>query len=411
MDQVKQHFDLTIANLTQAMKQEIKQEMKEIKSSIDQSKRVTMTPSPSHLSVSPSSHTRTLTRGSEISRRAPSPSPPSSSALNSRREAELQAHLEGVQSLRRDLAVVRQIHVDFVAENKTLFAKLRAQNSTLREAVKTKMGGSRALLDNSKAKLESQSADAIQAVEEMFDVLDAAREDAAKRWVTPSKTQMVTMQSDLQKATEMVERFSSEVATVDPTWRATWAMELNQVIHEQELLKHQSKLCADLKEDIKDATEMFQNVQDFANQRQAGLGRAGSKGFQPPTPDGTDARPNLLMEIRTKEADPTQRLRAIEAQQKAREREKANQTDEFSSELSGFVQGRKLKKTGGMDEVERSRQRKQDQTLKKILTGDGGGEGGGVLSPQITGTVLSPTMTGNGRAREGSTKIAGGGKE
>ena len=140
---------------------------------------------------------------------------------------------------------------------------------------------------------------------------------------------------------------------------------------------------------------MLQNVQDFVNQRQAGVGRTGSKSFRPPSPDEGGGIPNLLMEIRTKESDPTSRLKAIEAQQKAREREKANQTDEFSSELTGFVQGRMLKKTGGTEEVERTRQRRQDQTIRRMLTGDGGSPPIGVISPQTTG-VLSPVATGTG---------------
>ena len=91
--------------------------------------------------------------------------------------------------------------------------------------------------------------------------------------------------------------------------------------------------------------------------------------------------PNLLMEIRTKDSDPNQRLKAIEAQQKAREREKANQTDEFEQELSGFVTGRKLRKTGGTEETERKTQRRQDQVLKRMMTGDNPPNGSGQGSP------------------------------
>lgn len=395
---MKQHFDLTFATMMQ--------EIKEIKSSFELSKRVSMTPASSMLGVSPSSHLRPLTRQPEAAPRAPSPSPRSTGTVDPQREAELQAQYEEVQSLRRDLAVMRQIHVHFLAETKDSFAKLRSQNSTMREVVKTKMGGSRALLDNSKAKLEAQCADTIQAVEDVSDIIDGARDDAYRRFITPSRSHMESIQADLKKATEMVDHFTTEVTAVEPTWRATWHFELSRVMEEQKLLEYQSKLRVDLKNDIKDATEMLQNVQDFVNQRQAGVRRAGSKGFRPASPDGSGGIPNLLMEIRTKEADPTQRLRAIEAQQKAREREKANETDEFSSELTGFVKGKMLKKTGGTDEVERARQRKQDQTLKKLLTGDGGSPPGSMLSPQLTGS-LTPAHAKSGRISKASTRSSG----
>lgn len=403
LDQVKQHFDLTFASMMQ--------EIKEMKSSFERSKRISMPSAPSLLSPAMSPNIRPSGRALESIPRAPSPSPRPSGPLNTVREAELQAQYEEVQSLRRDLAVVRQIHVDFLAETKDSFAKLRTQNSTMREVVKTKMGGSRALLDNSKTKLEAQCTTTIQAVEEISDVIDAAREDAFKRFVSPSKNHMASIQADLRKATEMVDQFTTEVTAVEPTWRATWHLELGRVMEEQRLLPYQTKLCTDLKNDIKDATDMLQNVQDFVNQRQAGLGRSGSKGFRPPSPDENGGIPNLLVEIRTKESDPNSRLKAIEAQRKAREREKANETDEFSSELTGFVTGKKLKKTGGTDEVERTRQRRQDQTIKRMLTGDGGSPPSGMLSPQSTGTVLTPASTGSGRSSRTATGSSGKVKE
>lgn len=371
------------------------QELKEMKTSLDHSKRVSMSPAASFLSVA-----RPPTLRSE-SHRTPSPINTTSASFplpHPAREAELRAHFDEVQSLRRDLAVMRQVHVDFLTETKDSFSKLRTQNSAMREVVKTKMGGSRALLDNSKTKLEGQCAETIQAVEEISDIIDAAREDAFRRFVSPSRAHMVKIKADLGKATEMVEQFTREVTSVEPTWRATWHFELSRVMEEQKLLPYQAKLCADLKNDIKDATDMLANVSDFVNQRQVGgsgagvgVGRVGSKGFRPASPDtaGGGGIPNLLMEIRTKEGDPNQRLRAIEAQQKARERERANEEDEFSSELAGFVGGRKLKKTGGTEEAERLRQKRQDQTIKRMLSsGETPASPPGILSPQATGETL-----------------------
>ena len=411
------------------------QEFKEMKTALDHSRRMSMTtPATALLAVSPSSpHARLPPiKIPEAIPGPASPLPRSAGGVHTgpQREEELRLQHDQVQSLRRDLAVMRQIHLDFLTETKDAFTTLRKENAGMRDLVKTKMGGSRALLDISKAKLETLCADTIQAVEEISDIIDGAREDAFRRFVTPSTKHMESIKADLKRASEMVDAFAKEVTTVEPTWRATWHFELSRVMDEQRLLPHQSKLTVDLKNDIQDAEAMLQNVQDFVNQRAAGVGRSTSKGFRPPSPDESGGIPNLLMEIRTKEGDPNQRLRAIEAQQKAREREKAStKDDEFSSELSGFVQGRKLKKTGGTDEVDRQRQRKQDQTLKKMLTGDGDNAPavratsgsppmGGVLSPQMTGMslgsvsgVLSPTTsigTGGegtpGRVSRGSTR-------
>ena len=405
LDQVKQHFDLTVGSLMQ--------EIKEMKSSLDHTRRMSsMAPSAAMMSLSPSMNVATKMPKPETLRLSPSiapldgPSlPPSSITLSSDKRLELQAQHDEVISLRRDLAVMRQVHVDYLAETKESFSKLRTQNSAMREVVKTKMGGSRALLDNSKAKMETQCQEAIQAVEEISDIIDNAREDAYKRFVTPSAKQVSNIKQSLEKATNFVDQFSRDVTLADPTWRSTWAFELKRVQEEQGLLSHQRKLAADLKNDIKDASEMFGAVQEFVNQRATGARVGSNRGltFRPPSPDTAQGGgiPNLLMEIRTKEADPHQRLRAIEAQRKAREKELMDRsTDEFTSELGTFVNGRKLKKTGGHEEVERVRARRNDNTLKKMLTGDGsGGTGVGgeqqALTPQMTGvSILSAQHTG-----------------
>jgi len=199
------------------------QEIKEMKSSLDHTRRMSMAP-PSHLTVSPS-----LSMATSMTR-LPKPEPlrlsPSNSnseltttPLSSEKKIELQAQYDEVTSLRRDLAVMRQVHVDFLAETKESFAKLRTQNSAMREVVKTKMGGSRALLDNSKAKMETQCQEAIQAVEEISDTIDNAREDAYKRFVTPSAKQINSIKATLEKATNFVDQFARDVALADPSWR------------------------------------------------------------------------------------------------------------------------------------------------------------------------------------------------
>jgi hypothetical protein len=366
LDQVKQHFDLNFASLAQ--------DIKELKTSLAQSKRMSTTvPSSSLLAVSP-----VLTAAPQPLEPIVTPRSPVRSDSGPAPVAELRAHYEEVQSLRRDLAIMRQLHVDFLAQTKESFTTLRAQNSAMREVVKTKMGGNRALLDNSKAKLEGQCQDTIQAVEEVSDTIDGAREDALRRGVTPPRGHMEKIKADLQRATGLVDEFARDVTLAEPTWRATWLAELQRVTEEQRLLAYQNKLATDLKNDIKDATEMLDNVSAFVTQR------ATRPRFQPP-PAETGGVQNLLLEIRTKESDPSARLRAIEEQAKVRERELASRTDEFQDELGAFVQGKKLRKTGGTDEAERVRQRRQDQTIRRMLSGDGP-NAGEPISPQITGS-------------------------
>lgn len=404
-----------------------------MKNSLDHSRRMSISTATSLLAVSQSQSSAALRNlpppsaltspNAKPPSRLPSPrleavsldanEPPSVAHAAAARREDLEKQHDELQSLRRDLAIIRQIHSDFLSETKDSFGKLRAQNNAMKEVIKTKIGGSRALLDNSKAKLEAQSNDSIQATDEILELIDLAREDAQKRFATPSIAQMKKIRADLARATELANGFTADVGASEVTWRATWAQELSRVKEEQALLAHHRGLGADLKKDLTDAADMWENVEAFVAQRKEQLGASaggaggsaapggwsGSGGltptglgrtFRPPSPDESSGNgvPNLLMEIRTKEADPHSRLRAIEAQQRQREKErqvKMEEKDEFAGELQGFVMGKKLRKTGGTEEVERARNRRHELTLKKMMMGGGAGGEASVLSPQVTG--------------------------
>ena len=146
----------------------------------------------------------------------------------------------------------------------------------------------------------------------------------------------------------------------------------------------------DLVEDHKAALEVFGHVEKVITLRGSASARSSrsAKGFKPPPMDeGHTGLSTVMLEIRGAAADSERRLKAIAATEKAREKELTSRSDEFQNELSGFVEGKKLKKTGGAEEVERVRQRRNEQTLKAMFTGNsvassnGGGGASGPTSP------------------------------
>lgn len=288
---------------------------------------------------------------------------------------DLVHHQHEVQILRRDLGIMRQVYMDFVGHTKETFENLRNQTSAVREVALTKLSGSRALVDVAKTSLEKHSSETVQAVEEVSDVVDTIKEDVLKRQILPRASQMQNMQDDLTKAKSQVESLREQITLAAPSWKQTWNQELKNVLEEQHLLQHQEKLAADLEDDMKQATEVFETLKAYVSQRQAGI-RPGSGPRRIRTPVMTEDDPksgvsNLLLEIRTKESDPNKRLAAIEQQQRQREKELAEKNDEFAHELSGFVGGKKLKKTGGTEEAERARLRKQELAFKKMFAAEG----------------------------------------
>lgn len=364
LDQVKQHFDNTITALSH--------EIKDLKNNIVQTRRHSVyqerlspaLPAMETLSASPIK-VAVPSAVPHLPAVLPLP-PPSAASATTTITTDFKQQYDEIRNLRRDLGVMRQTYVDFVASTKETFSTLREQTQAVREVALSKLKGNRSLVDAAKTTLEKQSSDTVQVVEEVSDVIDSVKQDVLKRQIMPRPNDMVKMKADLTQAKERVEKLKEQVSLAGASWKQTWNQELKNVVEEQHLLQHQEKLAQDLEGDIHEAGDMFDMLAEYVAQRQNGM--AAARRQVPPQRRQTEEAsvPSLLLEIRTAEADPDRRLRAIELQQKQREKEMASKTDDFADELSGFVAGRKLKKTGGTEEAERIRLRKQEMALKKM---------------------------------------------
>ena len=100
--------------------------------------------------------------------------------------------------------------------------------------------------------------------------------------------------------------------------------------------------------------------------------RSSSRNFIPLAVDqGADphkAKDSVLGEVRALQPNHESRLEAIERAEKARQRELDNRKEgEFQKELGNFVEEGKLKKTGGVEEVERMRKIREEKARKEVL--------------------------------------------
>ncbi|KAJ9105792.1 hypothetical protein QFC19_003359 [Naganishia cerealis] len=397
LDQVRQHFDNTISGLLH--------EIKELKNNVAQNRRLSAF-KPDHSTLSPSMHPadrpsgRSPAKAHHVVSRPSSPAPvavglPDATVVTS--APNLHGQLDDVQSLRRDLGAMRQQYVDFVNQSKTAFQTIRDQTQTMREISMTKLSGSRSLLNEGKSALEKDSSEVVRAVEEVSDAIDNVKDDIVRRQILPRPNQMEVMKKNLEEAKAHVEKLKQQVSLVAPAWKSTWNEELSTVLEEQRLLKYHESLATDLEGDITQASGIFATLQEYMAQRQQGVGVR--RQFRAPLKETQPTVPNLLLEIRTQDADPNRRLRAIEEQQKAREREKAaKQDDEFSTELTGFVHGRKLKKTGGTEEAERLRLKKQEQQFKRMFNEKKVKQDGEISSPVTPSSAMSEAGAGVGSA-------------
>jgi hypothetical protein len=297
------------------------------------------------------------------------------SDYSSRVMTDLKTQFDEVQNLRRDLGVMRQLYTEFMKTTKDSLGSLKKQTQSVKQLASTNVGGARAYIDTGKSKLDTRSQNALTEIEKLQDTVENMRDDVLKRNITPKPQFLRTLKKDMDTLATELQSLSEHITTIKPMWKKTWEDELQQIVEEQQFLKHQEEFIADLLEDHKAVKEVFGHVEQVIGLKGTGPGRLRSRGGFKPPEEGGDVS-SVMMEIRQAAVDPEKRLKAIEANQKNRRKELESRNDEMQEELIEFVGQKRLKMTGGAEEAERVRQKKNEQTLKAMFTGQSVMEGG-----------------------------------
>lgn len=314
---------------------------------------------------------------------------------------DLKTQFDEVQNLRRDLGIMRQLYSEFMKSTKESLNTLRTQTQSVKQIANAKVGGARGFIDSGKDKLDSRSQNVLTKVEELQDSVESLRDDVVKRHITPKPQLLKAIQEDIASTATELSSLKEHIDTIKPMWKKTWEEELQNIVEEQGFLSHQEELLADLLEDHKALSDILDHIHKVISLKGNTPNRSTRGRFkQLPADEGHGGLSTVMMEIRTAAVDPEKRLKAIAANQKNRERELANRSDEFQNELAGFVGGKKLKMTGGADEIERVRQRRNDLALKAMF-GASAAPGGAAISPTTTTTTTVTTVTASGTMAAG----------
>jgi len=289
--------------------------------------------------------------------------------------SDLKTQFDEVQNLRRDLGIMRQLYTEFMKQTKQSLGTLRTQTQSVRQLATTSVGGARAYIDSGKQKLDTRSQNLLTEVEKLQDAVEVIRDDVIKRHITPKAQFIKSTKKDMGSVATELESLREHIKTIKPMWKKTWEEELQNIVEEQQFLTHQEEFLNDLLEDHKAASEIYGHVEKVISLRNNGSNGISkslrNRSFRPPPQEeGHGGLSTVMMELRgAASVDPERRLKAIEANQKNREKELASRSDEMHSELTEFVGQKKLRMTGGAEEVERVRQKKNDMTLKAMFTG------------------------------------------
>ena len=308
------------------------------------------------------------------------------SEYSSRVVDDLKTQFDEVQNLRRDLGIMRQLYTEFMKSTKESLGALRTQTQSVKQLASAQVGGARAYIDTGKTKLDSRSQNVLTKIEELQDTVEALKDDVIKRQVTPKPQLFKTIQDDVASTSTELASLKEHIDTIKPMWKKTWEEELQNIVEEQGFLGHQEELLADLLEDHKALSEVVGHVQKVISLRGGARGSARGRAFKPAAAEeGHTGLSTVMMEIRGAAVDPEKRMKAIAANQKHREKELASRSDAFQNELTGFVSGKKLKMTGGAEEAERVRQKRNELALKAMFNASGGASGGDArpVSPSV----------------------------
>lgn len=401
LDQIKQHIDTQISTLSQ--------DIKELRSVVANNNRQSAqfptiatqplaesTPAPPRPSDKQFQHVaRRLSRfvGSASSPSSPhTPTPMPSivpqitgqslqpqmtgssvfSEYSTRVMTDLKTQFDEVQNLRRDLGVMRQLYTEFMKQTKESLGNLRTQTQSVKQLANVSVGGARAFIDAGKKNLDTRSQNILTEVERLQDTIDTVKADVLKRHITPKSQYMKTVQKDVDAAASELESLKEHIMTIKPMWKKTWQEELQNIVEEQQFMNHNEELLNDLLEDHKALAELFGHLNQVVSMGTQRIPKGRQFQLPPPEENHSGGLSTVMMEIRGAAVDPEKRLKAIEESRRIRAKELASRSDDLHAELSDFVGGKKLRMTGGAEEAERVRQKRNDLTLKAMFNGGSG---------------------------------------
>ncbi|CAK4027898.1 Bud site selection 6 [Lecanosticta acicola] len=292
--------------------------------------------------------------------------------------------LKEVQALRRDLAVVRQTYNSFVSDMQASMSTIRTKAAGVKKAVADTAipamdnTTGRGYVDKGKKQLSEDSERIVNRVDDLQDHIEDLRKDVVVRGVRPLPRQLEQTGKDISIATSELKKLQEFLRKEKPTWTKIWEKELQVVCDDRDLLTMQEELAADLEDDLEKAAQTFALVEEATKQQNLQNpngtvqgSRSSSRTLNPLAVDqGADphkAKDSVLGEVRALQPNHESRLEAIERAERARQRElESRRGGEFQRELGDFVEEGKLKKSGGVEEVERVRKLREEKTRKEV---------------------------------------------
>ncbi|KAF5025008.1 hypothetical protein F66182_2959 [Fusarium sp. NRRL 66182] len=369
LDEVKRHIDDGIASLTEIVR-DVKQTVTDQGAAIQ---RVS---------------DRQQEAANEMARLALSPAPAASATDGTKVQASSGRKLDSgqlgeLQSLRRDLAVLRQTYSNFQADIQDSMSTIRTKAAnvkvaTAKAAIPDIEGDAGyTYVTSGRKQLNSDSDRLVGKVDDLQDLIEDLRKDVVHRGVRPLPRQLDAVGKDISTLSKELKRMEEYMDQEKPIWTKIWEKELEDVCQGRDELRLMEDLLVDLRDDLEKASETFtlveqatkEQMKDNGTGASAGTARQFSKGLinLGNSADQSAAKEGVLGEVRALQPNHEDRLEAIERAEKLRQKELATRRDNpLHQEIRNFVADGRLKKSGGFEEVERARKAKDDRIRREV---------------------------------------------
>ncbi|KAF4986532.1 hypothetical protein FDECE_15900, partial [Fusarium decemcellulare] len=292
-------------------------------------------------------------------------------------------HLGELQSLRRDLAIMRQTYSKFQADIQDSMSTIRNKAANVkvvaaRAAIPDMEGDAGySYVTNGRKQLNNDSDRLVGKVDDLQDLIEDLRKDVVHRGVRPLPRQLDAVGKDIVMLTKELKKMEDYMSQEKPIWTKIWEKELEDVCQGRDELRLMEDLLVDLRDDLEKASETFtlveqatkEQMKDNGTGASAGSARQFSKGLGNlgNSLDQNAAKEGVLGEVRALQPNHEDRLVAIERAEKLRQKElESRRGNPLHREITNFVSEGKLKKSGGFEEVERARKAKDDRIRREV---------------------------------------------
>ncbi|KHN97773.1 Actin interacting protein 3 [Metarhizium album ARSEF 1941] len=288
-----------------------------------------------------------------------------------------------LQSLRRDLAVLRQTYSSFQSDVQNSMTAIRQKAANVKSAASKAAipdiegNAGYSYLISGRKQLNSDSDRLVGKVDDLQDLIEDLRKDVVHRGVRPLPRQLESVAKDITNLTRELKRMEDYMANEKPIWTKIWEKKLEDVCQGRDELRLMEDLIVDLKDDLDKASETFtlveqatkEQMKDNGTGASAGTARQFSRGLSNlgNSLDQNAAKEDMLGEVRALQPNHENRLEAIERAEKLRQKElEGRRGNAMLREITTYVQDGKLKKSGGFEEVERARKAKDDRIRREV---------------------------------------------